>query len=74
MRIRNLMVGAALAMAATLLPVDGASAADAPDCTNGYLLCLNDATQEKNVFWRTLKETECGLGFVGCLRRKVSAG
>lgn len=72
MRIRNMVLSALVAGAGAALPMDRAHAAKAPDCTNDYLLCLNEASQDENFFWRTAKETECGLGYFGCLRNKVS--
>lgn len=70
MKTRNVVVAALIAMAATMVP-ERAHAAQAPDCTNEYLLCLNEA-QDESRFWRTVKETECGLGYYGCLRRLLS--
>ena len=71
MRIRNVVMAAIAATALTLAPADRAYAADAPDCTRSYLLCLNEASQEEGLFWRTLMETECGIGYYGCLREKA---
>lgn len=64
------MVGLAVA-ALTLAPIDGASAAQEENCLDSYLLCLNDASQEESGFWRTLRETECGAGYYGCMRKKL---
>lgn len=71
MRIRNVVMAGIAAAALTLAPLDRAYAADEPDCTRSYLLCLNEASQEEGFFWRTLMETECGLGYYGCLRSKA---
>ena len=72
MRIRNVVMAAIAATALTLAPVDRAYAAEeSPDCTRSYLLCLNEASQEEGLLWRTLMETECGIGYYGCLRKKA---
>jgi hypothetical protein len=65
---------AAVAMSMALLSADPARAAVAQDCTTGYLLCLNDASQETGWLWRTAREAECGIGYYGCLRAKASGG
>ena len=74
MKIRNLVVAGIAALALTLAPTDAAYAADAPVCTEGYLLCLNEATQEEGGFWRTVMEIECGVGYFGCLRNLAQGG
>lgn len=58
------------ALIGALLVPTGAEAA--VSCVDNYLLCINDASQESGAFWRTLKETECGLDYYGCIRSKVT--
>ena len=74
MTIRSIAMTAAAAMSMALLSADPARAAVAPDCTTGYLLCLNEASQESGWGWRTAREVECGIGLFGCLRAKASGG
>lgn len=44
-----------------------APAAAAP-CTAGYMKCLNDSYDMRG-FAEYLANLECGIGYVGCLRR-----
>lgn len=72
MRIVKAMAALGVAAALTLAPVDAAQAAVAVNCTDNYLLCLNDASQESGWFWRTAMEFECGLEYYGCLADKTT--
>lgn len=72
MKVRNAMVSMGVAVLLVLAPPDEASAATS--CTQDYLLCINDASQEDGWFWRTAMEVECGIGYYGCLRSKASGG
>lgn len=44
-------------------------AADAPTCAQGYLLCLNEATQAESN--RTWKELACLRAYGSCLRNQA---
>ena len=71
MRMRKMVVAVVAAAALALAPVDSAYAAQ-ENCTQGYLVCLNEASQEKGFLWRTAMEVECGLEYFGCLRNKAA--
>ncbi|HUF12557.1 MAG TPA: hypothetical protein VMN78_05595 [Longimicrobiales bacterium] len=71
MKTRNLVAALFAAVSLAFAPVDGAQAA--VSCTDGYLLCLNEA-QDSSRFWRTVREFECGVGFYGCMARKAAGG
>ena len=71
MRVRGLIMPAAVASALALAPGE-ARAATAESCVDSYLSCINVASQESGWFWRTAKETECGLEYYGCMRRKAA--
>jgi hypothetical protein len=47
----------------------GASAAHARTCADGYLLCLNDASQAES--GRTWKELGCLRTYGSCLREQA---
>lgn len=38
----------------------------ASDCTEGYMSCINDAGLLAEPF-RSMKDAECGAGYVGCV-------
>ena len=69
--VKGFAVMAAL-VGAMLVP-SGAEAAEAVNCVDNYLLCINDASQESGAFWRTLKEAECGVDYYACIKNKVAA-
>jgi len=73
--MRRMAMGIVAVTALMLGMPSGAGAAEeeAGSCLDQYLLCLNEASQEEGFFWRTLEETECGLEYFGCLRRKTAA-
>ena len=66
------MVALGLAAASLTLAPVGAEAKEAETCTDGYLLCLNEASQESGWLWRTSKEFECGLDYYACMARKTA--
>lgn len=68
---RNLLMSMVAVLALVLVPVEARAEKDS--CLDLYLLCLNGASQESGVFWRTLKEAECGVDYYACIRRKVIA-
>lgn len=50
------------------------AAAFGPDCTEGYLLCLNSATQFDGGLAGTMGEAECLAEWAGCVGRKFWFG
>jgi hypothetical protein len=46
-------------------------AAEAVNCVDQYLSCINVASQETGDFWRSAKEFECGVDYYACMRRKM---
>lgn len=68
---KNMVATAVAVLLFAALPAGVSAAEAAPDCTQNYLLCLNDATQEDGLLWRTAMEFECGLEYFGCMRRKA---
>lgn len=71
MTIRKVLLAGLAAAALTLAPAERAHAAEAVSCLDNYLSCLNVASQESGLFWRTLREGECGAEYYGCIRKKV---
>lgn len=71
MKTRNLVAALFAAGSLQFAPLTGAEAAKS--CTDGYLLCLNEA-QDSSWFWRTAREFECGVGYYGCMAKKAAGG
>ena len=65
----SLIVATIIGMAGT--PAE-ANAAEAAACVDQYLLCINDASQQDGVIYRTVREAECGLDYWSCLRTKAT--
>lgn len=65
--LRIFSVLAIIAMLSTLAP-SGAFAQTS--CTDQYMLCLNDSGQLGEPY-RSMGDIECGLGYTGCVARKL---
>lgn len=63
------LVGSVLAVA--LATPAEVRAAEAANCVDEYLGCINVASQESGAFWRSAKEFECGVEYYACIRRKA---
>lgn len=68
--LKSLIVGGALALVLHGAAPSDAAAAGA-ECTEDYLLCMNDASQYGGGFVGTLAESECLAGYIGCAARKL---
>lgn len=68
----KLAVAMAVTLGALAVPSEG-SAADAPEtCAQGYMLCLNEATQNTDGwFERTRAETSCLVAYGACLKHQA---
>jgi hypothetical protein len=68
--LKSMFVGGALALMIHLAAPNDVAAAGA-ECTEDYLLCMNDTYQFGDGFVRTLGEAECLGGYLGCGARKL---
>ena len=62
----------AVTLAALAVPSEGSAAEAAETCAQGYMLCLNEATQNTDGWYeRTRAETSCLLAYGACLKHQA---